>query len=126
MDNKSLEQKIKDEHERLIKQYEKFTEEYYNDVIESPIDLLDEANDLIQIFYNLINLLEKRKVLEIDTPIGSMLIKDKENEKFPGVQIDIDNKTIAMIEYESIKKNIQTVLYEKDKEEPSHIIVYNK
>lgn len=71
--------------------------------------------------------------MTIKIPTGFLIVKEKGTEnEYPGVYISFshdgknyaDNTAIATVEVDTPTEKIQTVTYQKDKEEPSHIIDY--
>ena len=71
------------------------------------------------------------KEITVQTPLGAITVENKGDlNDYPGIWIDLTKTdgtkiSLAMVEYELIKKSIQTAVYgEATNEEPTNIIVH--
>lgn len=71
--------------------------------------------------------------LEISTPKGKLIVESKGSmNEYPGIYVSFlstyktdDNPIIAVVEYDTLKNQIQTVTYNLNEDEPTNVIVHN-
>lgn len=92
---------------------------------------IDRLGDLLYAIKNTFAPQKEENTISIQTPIGDIVVTSKTDSNYPGVYVDLKGENIvdnfevnttslAMIEFDSDKKKIQTVVYgDSTKEEPT-------
>lgn len=64
--------------------------------------------------------------ITIQTPAGAIAVSDKHDAEYPGVYIELapagSNRMLACIEFDAVKNQLQTVVYQPDRDEPVAVI----
>lgn len=119
----------------------------YTILAEQKIRKIDNANDFWKMFLLGMNAGRKqaekealqnadRDGLVIETEAGDIVVTKKTDPEYPGVYVDLkgesvnetlekDTASLAMIEFNPLKRKVQAVIYgDGEKEEPFHIVEY--
>ena len=64
--------------------------------------------------------------ISIRTPKGVIAARLIDSDEYPGIRLDLNGDTVAVVEFDSLKEEIQIRTYDAISDEPKYLYLYKQ